>query len=229
MAEGGYPAVYVVDSYASRPPVPPRLNKGQKRAGAAQTLLFLLVSIALCGMVIEACLIYRLSRPQSDTSASPSKLTADEDVTPPPKTPSPIMIPSKPVAHLTDGQDVVHENEIMAWSMDADPVLYQMNYRDGSLLIEKEGFYYIYSKVSFTDKGIFYHSIDQKTDRYRGKSITLLTSRRNSVESKNRRSNSYLGGVFHLNRGDAIFVKVSNTSKVQRHKSYENIFGAFMI
>lgn len=65
MAEGGYPSVYVVDSFANRPPVPPRLSQRRRRAGVAQTLLFLLVSLALCGMAIEACLIYRLYRAES--------------------------------------------------------------------------------------------------------------------------------------------------------------------
>ncbi len=65
MAEGGCPSVYVVDSYATRPTVPPRLSKGQQRGGVAQTLLFLLVSVALCGMAIEACLIYSLYQRES--------------------------------------------------------------------------------------------------------------------------------------------------------------------
>lgn len=71
MAEGGYPSVYVVDTHATRPSVPPRLSQGQQRAGVGQTLLFLLVSVALCGMAIEACFIYRLYKPQS-VSIKPS-------------------------------------------------------------------------------------------------------------------------------------------------------------
>lgn len=129
-----------------------------------------------------------------------------------------------------DGQDVVHGNQIMAWSMDADPLLYQMDYKDGSLVIQKDGFYYIYSKVSFLDTGVFHHSVHTKTERYPGKSIPLLSSRKYSEASqKMRQSNSYLGGVFPLNKYDTLFVKVSNTSKILRHKSFEIIFGAFMI
>ena len=60
MAESGYPSVYVVDTHATRPPVPPRLGKVRRRGGMAQTLLFILVSMALCGIIIEACFIYRL-------------------------------------------------------------------------------------------------------------------------------------------------------------------------
>lgn len=113
--------------------------------------------------------------------------------------------------------------------MDADPLLYEMSYKDGRLVIQKEGFYYVYSKVTFSDTGSFHHSIAVNTKLYIGKSITLLNSRKYSERSNNVQSNSYLGGVFHLYKDDALFVKVSNTSKVVRHRFFENIFGAYMI
>lgn len=118
---------------------------------------------------------------------------------------------------------------MMAWSMDADPLLYEMSYKDGRLVIQKEGFYYVYSKVTFSDTNLFRHSIAVTTKLYIGKSITLLTSRKYSERSNNVQSNSYLGGVFHLHKDDALFVKVSNTSKVLRHVFSENVFGAYMI
>nr|XP_046272459.1 tumor necrosis factor ligand superfamily member 14 [Scatophagus argus]XP_046272460.1 tumor necrosis factor ligand superfamily member 14 [Scatophagus argus] len=225
MAEGGHPSVYVVDSYGKQPAVPLQVNQRRQRSEVAQTLMFLLVSVALCGMAIEACFIYNLYRAQSESTALFSKLTEDEHVTTRPS----ILLPSKPVAHLTDGQDVVHGQQIMGWSMDAEPLLYEMDYKDGNILIQKEGFYYVYSKVSFLDTDVFYHSVDLKTELYKGKSIPLLNSRKYSVGSSKVRSNSYLGGVFHLHKGDAIFVKVSNSSKILRYKSFENIFGAYMI
>ncbi|XP_035510320.1 tumor necrosis factor ligand superfamily member 14 [Morone saxatilis] len=228
MDESGYPSVYVVDSHVTRPSLPPRLSERPQRAGVTQTLLFLLVSLALCGMVIEACFIYRLHQHESGSSASPSKLIAGEDVAAPTKRPS-LVTPSKPVAHLTDGQHIVHGKKIMAWSMAAEPLLYKMYYKDQCLVIQKEGFYYVYSKVSFRDSNIFHHSIELNTTLYSGKSITLLLSRKYSEGSSSKRSNSYLGGVFHLQESDAIFVKVSDTSKIERHKAYENIFGAYMI
>lgn len=114
--------------------------------------------------------------------------------------------------------------------MIADPLLYEMGYKDGDLIIQKEGFYYVYSKVNFLDADVFHHAIELKTARYTGgKGITLLQSRKYSEGSKKMRSNSFLGGVFHLYKDDAIFVKVSNTSKIVRHKSFENTFGAYMI
>ncbi|XP_067426486.1 tumor necrosis factor ligand superfamily member 14-like isoform X2 [Thunnus thynnus] len=229
MAEGGHPSVYVVDSHATFPPVPPRLSQGRRRAGVGQTLLFILMSVALCGMTIEACLIYRLYQAESVTSASVSKIIAGISATAT-KLRSRVISPSKPVAHLTDGQDVVHAKDIMAWSTDADPLLYKIDYKDRSLVIQKEGYYYVYSKVSFSDNGIFHHRVDLRTEKFTGKSINLLKSRKYSNHFKHpEQSNSYLGGVFHLFKDDAIFVKVSNTSKIVRQDPTENVFGAYMI
>ncbi|KAM6966562.1 tumor necrosis factor ligand superfamily member 14 [Tautogolabrus adspersus] len=238
MTECGYPSPYVVDTHADRPPLPPRLSQKRQRLGAVQTLLFMLVSLALCGMVIEAYLIYHFHISESVTSGSSSKLIAD--VTSPPERPSDVL-PSKPVAHLTGGQDVVHKSHIMAWSMNADPLLYEMDYKDRCLVIQKEGYYHVYSKVYFLSSEPFQHSIHWKTKRYKGKSIPLLSSRTNSELSRSRRksrdwdfnsdqtSNSYLGGVFHFYKDDAIFVQVSNSSQIVRFRPFENIFGAFMI
>ena len=65
MAERGNPSVYVVDSHVTQLPVPPRPIQNQRRVGAAQTILFLLIGVALCGMTIEACFIYYLYHPGS--------------------------------------------------------------------------------------------------------------------------------------------------------------------
>ncbi|XP_063326777.1 tumor necrosis factor ligand superfamily member 14 [Pelmatolapia mariae] len=226
-----YPSVCVVDTHATRPPVPPRLNQVRKKTGVAQILLFMLVSVALCGMVIEACFIYGLYQAEHTNSESISHLIGDTDITTPTKQPSYGIPPSKPVAHLTDGQDVTHEKTKMAWSMNADPLLYEMTYEDKELKIQKEGYYYVYSKVFFSDSNVFQHRINMHTDRYSG-NITLLQSRKYSSHSRNSQktqSNSYLGGVFHLYKDDGIFVDVSDTAKIVRHKPSENVFGAYMI
>ncbi|TNN70367.1 Tumor necrosis factor ligand superfamily member 14 [Liparis tanakae] len=201
MSNSGCPSVCVVDTYSIRPAVPPRPRPEGRHTGAVHTLLFLLLSVALCGMVLEACFIYRLYRPGPASSASSSQL-------------------------LQGGQDVVHGKLILAWSMNASPLLYGMSYKNKSLVIQKEGYYHIYSKVSFLDNGVFDHSINRKTDRYPGASIPLLMSRRDSEASSHMQSNSYLAGVFHLYRDDALFVKVSQTSRIDRSKAYGNVFAS---
>ncbi|KAK5856170.1 hypothetical protein PBY51_007786 [Eleginops maclovinus] len=230
MSTAVYPSVYVVDTHANRPPVPPRLSQKAQRARPVQTLLILLVSLALFGMAIEACFIYHLYQPAgSDTSASSSMLIGGKDVSSTTDIPSLVIPPSKPVAHLTDGSDVVHGKTIMAWSMEADPLLHEMDYKNQSLIIQKEGYYYVYSKVSFLDTDFFNHSIHRKTERYVGKSIPLLLSKKHTDKPRKNRSNSYLGGVFHLTENDGIYVEVSDTTNIVKHKPIENVFGAYMI
>ncbi|XP_071322166.1 tumor necrosis factor ligand superfamily member 14-like [Trachinotus anak] len=225
MAEDACLSVRVVRSLTTGPLAPGRPGRGRLPAGGAHTLLLLLVSVALCGVVIEACFIYRLYQPEPATSASSSKLLRGEHV----ESPGHGIHPSKPAAHLSDGPDVVHAQEIMAWSMTGEPLLYDMAYKDRTLIIQKEGYYYVYSKVFFLDKGVFHHSVNMKTERYSGGSITLLQSRKYSPKHGRAVSNSYLGGVFHLYKDNALYVKVSNTTYIERHGSFENVFGAFMI
>lgn len=229
MAEGGSPPVFVVDSQATRPVLPPRVNQGRRNGGAAQTLLFLLVSLALCGMIIEACFIYRLSQSESATSESFAKFIAGQDATSPPPRLIYDVLPSKPVAHLTGGHGVVHGKEIMAWSMKAEPLLHEVVYNNGSLIIQKEGYYFVYSKVFFIDSSKFHHYVNLLTEKYAGGIITLLQARKYSPKSDHVRSNSYLGGVFHLYQNDAIHVNVSSSAKIIQSKPYENVFGLFMI
>lgn len=134
------------------------------------------------------------------------------------------------LSFFSDGQDAVSTKEIMAWSTVADPILYEMDYQERSLIIQKEGYYYVYSKIFFLDNGAFHHYVNQKTEKYAGKSINLLQSRVYTESHKaSIKSNSYLGGVFYLDKGDAIFVEVSDTAKIMRHKPTENFFGAYMI
>lgn len=237
MVHGGvkYPSVYVVDSHVTSPPVPPRLTPDQQqqqreRPRPAQTLLFMLVFLALSGMVVEACFIYRLYQTNTvNSQTSSAKSTGDkrtgEQVTIPTTWHGLLDPPPKPVAHLTDGTDAHHKDNIMRWSMIAQPILYKLDYADGCLVIQTEGYYSVYSKVSFIDTHKFHHSIRVKTSMYAGKSIPLLESRSYSGRSNKVQSNSYLGGVFHFYKDDAIFVQVSNTSQVVRNKAYENIFG----
>uniref|UniRef100_G3P7M9 TNF superfamily member 14 n=1 Tax=Gasterosteus aculeatus aculeatus TaxID=481459 RepID=G3P7M9_GASAC len=229
MTKGGYPPKCVVDTYTTQPPATPRPSQGARQAAAVQIVLFLLVSVALCGLAIEACFIYHLWLPGSATSASPSKLISGPLVPSTPQTHRLVIPPSKPVAHLTDGQDVVHEKKVMAWSTQADPLLYEMDYENKRLVIQKEGYYYVYSKVSFVDVHSFTHSVSMKTQLYKGESIPLLLSTRSSRGSSDKQSSSYLAGVFHFYKNDAVFVEVSDTSHIVRSKSYENVFGAYMI
>lgn len=61
MVQGGvnFPSVFVVDSKARPPPLPPKPGRKQ-RSEVVQKLLVILVFVALCGMAVEACFIFHL-------------------------------------------------------------------------------------------------------------------------------------------------------------------------
>ncbi|CAN9505614.1 unnamed protein product [Ophioblennius macclurei] len=225
MAEGAGHPVYVVDTHATRPPppLPPRGDRRPKRGNAAQTVLFILVSMALCGLVIQGCFIYSLSQSKSESSPISSKQIGGEVVTPPPKIP-----PYKPVAHLEGVKNVSRDKFIIQWEAIEAPILHKIGYRGGRLIIFKEGYYYVYSKVVFRDSGIFYHHVKCHSRRAAG-DVDLLLSRKYSPVSATTKSNSFLGGVFYLYEDDEVFVSVSDGSKIEKHKAEENVLGAYMI
>ncbi|XP_061606312.1 tumor necrosis factor ligand superfamily member 14 isoform X2 [Phyllopteryx taeniolatus] len=247
-------SVYVLESHAAAPPLPPRAGRARCSGGPAQALLLALLSVALIGLVLEGLLIFYLHSSHFGQTPSPSfsKSSAEQNASPQTSkrlnslsktfthlmeknasshTPAPRMPLSKPVARLMDGADVVHGKGVMGWSLVSDRILRGVDYKDRSLVIRREGFYFVYSKVSFYERGVFHHAVMMRTRRHPGGTVLLLQSRKySSADDKNKRNgDTFLAGVFHLHKDDAVFVKVSDTSKIVRVIANENVFGAFMI
>ncbi|CAL8273737.1 unnamed protein product [Lota lota] len=237
--EGTHQHVYMVDTHANCPPVPhrsvppkplpPTPSPPPHGTWSCQALVIILLFLMICGMTIQAVFLYRIYYPTTDAdSPSASKMTLDKGCASP--TTKPLSTPSKPIAHLTDGYNIHHGKEIMSWSTDGDSFLREMKYKDGQLFVKKEGFYFIYSKVFFMESAMFDHSVRLRTRTYQHKAIELLKARKYSPRSHlPAKSNSYLGGVFHLKKGDTIFVQVNSTSQILQFLASENFFGAYMI
>lgn len=126
----------------------------------------------------------------------------------------------------------------MEWNLDGDSIIYGLEYRDGKLIVQKEGYYYVYSKLCYSaDHFNFIQNVEKNTTRYLGNAIALLSYRRHDSKSaksdnnsnKGTQNNSYLGGVFYLYKGDAVFVHVNNGSLVRLYQSADNFFGMFML
>lgn len=120
----------------------------------------------------------------------------------------------------------------MDWNVNGDSILHQLEYRDGKLIVLKEGYYYVYSKLSYSaDRPPFIQMVKRSTSRYLGEPLELLTYRRHNpnVALKGTLSNSYLGGVFHLYKEDAVFVHVNNGSLVRLQTTADNFFGMYML
>ncbi|XP_051904925.1 tumor necrosis factor ligand superfamily member 14 [Hippocampus zosterae] len=243
-------SVYLVDSHAAAAPpaLPPRAGRARRCTGLAQTILFMLASVALIGLVLEALLIFYLHSNNSVQMPSTprSKLTADKKASPHISThhrplskplarliekkvsPHTCTPDSKPVAHLMDGKDATHGKSVVGWSLISGRLLCGMEYKNGSLLIRREGFYFVYSKLSFHNGATFHHTVMKRTSRHPGGTVPLLQARQFSSADNKNNGNTFLGGVFHLHKDDALFVNVSDTSKILRVRAYENVFGAFM-
>ncbi|KAG7460275.1 hypothetical protein MATL_G00219570 [Megalops atlanticus] len=227
-----YPPVFAVDSQAGYP-VPPR--PPPRRRSTVQWLLFLLVSLALCGMAVEACFIYHLYSTRIPSGRTEKSYQDKNDIeTAPLKTTNHVVKPSAPAAHLTALSLPPRSDGVLQWTLEGYSFTHHMQYRDGVLVVEEEGYYFIYSKVFFTEPecASFTHAVLCNTQRYLGGDTELMQSRRFHCRSQWKRKellNSYLGGVYHLSKGDSIYVKAQNHTQIVRHISPENFFGAYMI
>ncbi|XP_071246154.1 tumor necrosis factor ligand superfamily member 14-like isoform X2 [Salvelinus alpinus] len=254
MAEGHaghYPQVFVVDSQASYTPLP--RGRHLRWGGIGRRALQLLVGLALVGIVMEACFIVHLynrtgalidAQSFIQRSGSAQGLTGSEEtneilVKPTGRT-RPPEIQRKPSAHLIGSPQSVGEDSVVLWESDKGLSAFtdQMDYKDGHLVVQREGHYYVYSKVHFVeDCFLFKHKVMRLTDGYKNKPLVLMKSNRFHCTSQDSRPkkisyqnllNSYLGGVFHLLPGDIIYVTVDNGTLL-RPGAEDNFMGAFMI
>ncbi|KAM9494735.1 tumor necrosis factor ligand superfamily member 14-like isoform 1-T2 [Clarias gariepinus] len=230
-----YSSVFVVDSGTiSPPPLPPKpglTRMKTRRNHLVQKTLIVLVLLSFCGLAVEGYFIYNLyiNGDQPKTAAEQGDHINPIPVTRKPKPPT-ILVPPKPLAHLAARNNPENEG-IMKWNDDGQSLLYKLEYRDGKLIIQEGGYYYVYSKLTYGAEGHFSQTVEKNTTRYLGGSIKLLEYRRHDLNSANKGSmrNSYLGGVFHLYKGDAVFVHVKKGSSVNLSNAANNFFGMFML
>ncbi|XP_064857174.1 tumor necrosis factor ligand superfamily member 14-like isoform X2 [Oncorhynchus nerka] len=254
MAEGHagqYPQVFVVDSQASYTPLPNRRHF--RWGGIGPRALQLLVGLALVGIVMEAGFIVHLYNRTGalinvqsfiQRSGSVQGLTGSEEtneiLVKPTGRKLPPEIQQKPSAHLIGSSRAVGEDSVVLWESDMGLSAFtdQMDYKDGRLVAQRNGHYYVYSKVHFVeDCFLFKHKVMRITEGYRNKPLVLMKANRFHCPSQDSRPkkishqnllNSYLGGVFRLLPGDIIYVTVDNGTLL-RLGAEDNFMGAFMI
>ncbi|XP_036421628.1 tumor necrosis factor ligand superfamily member 14-like [Colossoma macropomum] len=214
-----------------------------------QTILYVLVSIALFGIVVETCFIYHLyttkhssellydkdflrTDPTEDTS---SFCIMEASTVPSKKTRAPPFKAFKPLAHLRAYVERPGADGVMRWNDKVDLELHELEYKENKLVVEKEGYYYIYSKLCFdADEVSFHHLMVMTRPSYKTPSpLELLRNRYHGDHSKPLKKvgsvqNSYLGGMFHLLKGDAVFVVVKSGT-VRLQTAADNYFGMFMV
>uniref|UniRef100_A0A8C3SQF5 TNF superfamily member 14 n=1 Tax=Chelydra serpentina TaxID=8475 RepID=A0A8C3SQF5_CHESE len=127
----------------------------------------------------------------------------------------------KPAAHVLGAAFTTSGNGSLQWEHSKDwAFLHDMRYQGGSLICIKSGYYYIYSKIHL-----------MKTPRYAEemKLVENLILYCDGKDSEFWRQNSFLGGIFHLEEEEQIYVKVSQRQVLQIRDGTRSYFGTFMI
>ncbi|XP_040892301.1 tumor necrosis factor ligand superfamily member 14-like [Toxotes jaculatrix] len=264
MAEGGVgtcPQVFVVDSHSNYATMPS--TKKVRWAGASQKFLLLMVGLTMLGLVVQGFFIFSLykktealslsrSHPFNQNLSNPissgqqggtilsqvgSRESNEIHIQPPRLQ----QVPQKPFAHLMGSSSPVGEDNVVQWLHEGgEAITRNMSYDKGRLLVEKEGYYYLYSKVQVNvaeECLLIQHKVMKDTSAY-GKPIELMKSKSFHCRTPKPTSakstggedlwNSFLAGIFQLQRGDKIFVKLENIQKLHPGLE-ENFMGAFMI
>uniref|UniRef100_A0A4W4HDU5 THD domain-containing protein n=1 Tax=Electrophorus electricus TaxID=8005 RepID=A0A4W4HDU5_ELEEL len=228
---GPCPQVFVVDSQAPTAHMPVRASP---RAGRQSLYaLYLLVALALLGITIEAAFISQLYHRKPEMQVSEHACVW--------------------VCVAWGGAgcgSVARGDGVMEWQTEGlSPFLRGLQYNAGALHIHTEGFYYIYSKVCFSENCFpFKHQVMRRSPRYSYAPTNLMESLRYShfilipdqpfthfvTDSRSAfhiHAALVLGssaGVFHLYKNDSVYVQVNNGSLL-RTGVYDNFFGVFMI
>lgn len=246
MAENSCPQVFVVERPTSHVQLP--IKKKSVWSRASKRLLLPVLALVVSGLVLEGIFIFRLYKKTEgfflhQNPSSPKTLAVDgkklEQVGPEEYNELPIgleQINERPMAHL-QGSDAVGQDGVVQWVKNSDGFTSHIEYNKTGLVIEKNGFYFIYSKVHLQetkDCVMVSHCVKRNTTAYYGHPIELMKSK--SFHCRNERSNqrpkekdlwnSFLAGIFKLNSGDLIFVTLD---KGLYPGPADNFLGAVML
>ncbi|XP_060616891.2 tumor necrosis factor ligand superfamily member 14 [Anolis sagrei] len=231
----GYPSVFVVDAPQRNVPFVPPVSKGRKKWQHAQLLLWIFMLLMLIGLVVQGyfLLSFRKELTKAATQREAEAPTYEKIIQGerPPK--------EKPAAHLTLGALVnTAENGALLWEDRKGLAFHQgMGYRDGFLIFNQSGPYYIYSKLFLGDSSclsasqMVIHKICKRTSQY-PKEIVLLTNKILTCSLQNTsgwRRSSFLAGIVHLEENEEVFVTVSHKRMVRVGDDTQSYFGTFMI
>ncbi|KAG7223736.1 hypothetical protein INR49_026418, partial [Caranx melampygus] len=203
MAEGGVgtlPQVFVVDSHLNYTSIPSKKRERWARVGQ-KSLLLLTIALYEPNPVHMNLSSPRASGQQGGV-ISPRMGSREQ--------PHPDQIQQRPFAHLMGSDHPSGDKNVVQWNEGGEAIIRNMSYNKGRLVVEKEGYYYLYSKVQLNTAEecvLIQHRVMKDTKAY-GESIELMKSkslRCRSQKSSNTKTsdaedlwNSFLAGIFHL-------------------------------
>ncbi|XP_025844277.1 tumor necrosis factor ligand superfamily member 14 [Vulpes vulpes] len=233
------PSVFVVDGQTDIPFT--RLGRRRRSwpCSVAQLGLGLLLLLLVAGLAVQGWFLLRLHwrlgemvTPLLDGDAAWKQLTQERR-----------SHQASPAAHLTGANSsLTGSGGPLLWETKLGlAFLRGLSYREGSLVIARAGYYYIYSKVQLGGVGCpqglssglpITHGLYKRTPRY-PKELELLVSRRSpcgrATSPRVWWDSSFLGGVVHLDAGEEVLVRVPDERLVRLRDGTHSYFGAFMV
>ncbi|XP_074059816.1 tumor necrosis factor ligand superfamily member 14 [Macrotis lagotis] len=234
-----HPSVFVVDGQ-TEVPFPRRERVKQCPCQGTQLGLGFFLLLALTGVVIEGYFLWNfhwdlvalnLRLPKEENSLE--KLVQEQR-----------PYQDKPAAHLTGvNTSLAAKGGPLLWEAHLGlAFLRDLDYRAGSLVCIKPGYYYIYSKVQLRGIGCpgglltggpVTHGLYKRTSRY-PEDLELLVGHQSScgwAGTSNRVwwDSSFLGGVIYLEAGEEVFVQVPEERLISVKDETRSYFGAFMV
>ncbi|XP_072130848.1 tumor necrosis factor ligand superfamily member 6-like isoform X1 [Mobula birostris] len=233
MREGQDLAASRVTSAGPLPFPVPRIQKKMKCISACASLNAVMLILALVGLAFTINSLHNLHQEidqmnqiSSSPQNTPQKLTgttkkseAEGDI--------------KRAAHLTGKATAGHSNRLM-WEIQMGNAFIQgLAYRNGTLIINKTGKYYIYSKIYF--RGIKcpqmpLHQTILKHDATYQLDQTLMRVQEMNFCSGHGfwGKTTFQAGIFHLREGVELFVQVSDPTMVSADELM-TFFGIYKI
>ncbi|XP_063302451.1 tumor necrosis factor ligand superfamily member 14 [Pelobates fuscus] len=221
--------------YSATVPLPVKKKWNLRGNQIFKWVLLILALIAICGAAAEIFILRTIQNKLEDTHEMVEmKLDAQIMNKEPGK---PQVVPS---AHITGTEDLTSES-LLHWEPSQGLSFhYQVGYKNGSLLCIKSGHYYVYSKLqlgsrecsTITDTSAFYsHYVSKKSSNSEHEEVLLENSRRFcEIHGKaSWKGSSYLAGIFFLNQGEEIYVKMSPKHLLRVKDGTTTFFGIFML
>ncbi|OCT59418.1 tumor necrosis factor ligand superfamily member 14 [Xenopus laevis] len=149
--------------------------------------------------------------------------------------------PPVPSAHVTDCKWTnQYTGPQLLWEpKQGSSFLHEIQYRNGSLLFNKTGIYFIYSKLQLrsvdcpkVDASTFFqHGVYKKSPHLQHATI-LMENKKQFCDSQGGKmwvGSSFLGGTFLIEQGEEVYVKMSNKELIQVKDGTITFFGTFML
>ncbi|XP_067828910.1 tumor necrosis factor ligand superfamily member 14-like [Heptranchias perlo] len=231
-----YPSVFVVDGQADTVPFATS-NKG-KHLTFTHKFLLLLVLLALIGDGFGAFYLLRL---QSDVQEFSSMFSAAKNSSLNAKSIQDVTVKDStmPAAHVTGCNCSASGYDRLQWEHNRGiAFLRGIDYKEGALVIKTSGHYFVYSKILLGEiscdverNGFLKQAVFKEGAAY-PKPIELMAVRKffcTGESADQWLDNSYLGAIFEFNKGDHVFIKITDKRLLRISNDAETFFGAFMI